>query len=123
MPVVVTEYQKRPSALLSRTFTRLQRGSCLFDRAVETALLVMMQTSSAGPCTSQCTHHEPSTLRLLLSNSTIPRSGVQRRLERRSCEAAEARKLLHRRAIRAQRVDGSGVVRVAQCHSTIDEFV
>src|SRR5258707_1357067 len=72
MPVVVTEYQKRPSALLSRIFTRLQRGSCLIGRGVETALLVMMQTSSAGPCTSQCTHHEPPALRLLLSNSRIP---------------------------------------------------
>ena len=39
------------------------------------------------------------------------------------CESAEACELLHRRTIRAQRVDRSGVVGITQRHSTIDEFV
>src|SRR5882672_12776579 len=38
-------------------------------------------------------------------------------------ESAEACELLHRRTIRAQRVDRSGFVGITQRHSAINEFV
>src|ERR1700688_2121321 len=78
IPVVATEYQKQPSAVLSRATIRAQRGSSAISGGMLgcglSSVMVMSVHFVVGAVGRSCRRAVAATLRSLLSNPIGPRA-------------------------------------------------